>query len=321
VLCLTVQRRSSAQGFKASLHVCKQAPGQAPQVRRSLRLKLLARLEAFSAPGAPAGVFELTFIQRGLTGGESRLAFEVRSDAARQELLASLYAFCKSHEKRTPVVAGLRLSDLDPDNESDGSDASGGDRGGAAKPTGAARAAALAAAAAGGAPRPAAAGQAAAEADAAASWATREDTQLAGLLDAVTVGASSVEELRARLAAELSALEDANVHDVLGSAAAAERALGELSSSLGLLDDLDESLAMFDAKLRHMRGDIQAIEGRNNQLEARSRNSAALARALGGLAGALELAPGAEEALRAREFNASKWVAGRGVIACGCTCT
>lgn len=34
------------------------------------------------------------------------------------------------------------------------------------------------------------------------------------------------------------------------------RVLGELGGALGLLEDLEENLAIFDAKLRHMREDI-----------------------------------------------------------------
>lgn len=38
-----------------------------------------------------------------------------------------------------------------------------------------------------------------------------------------------------------------------------------LNDSIALIDDLDETLAIFDLKLRHMREDIAAIESRNNR--------------------------------------------------------
>ena len=47
-----------------------------------------------------------------------------------------------------------------------------------------------------------------------------------------------------------------------------------------LSEDLDENLVVLDAKLRHMREDIAAIESSNNSLELQSRNNTSLLGAL-----------------------------------------
>ena len=44
-----------------------------------------------------------------------------------------------------------------------------------------------------------------------------------------------------------------------------QRVQTQLNDSISLIDDLDETLAIFDLKLRHMREDIAAIESRNNR--------------------------------------------------------
>jgi hypothetical protein len=41
-------------------------------------------------------------------------------------------------------------------------------------------------------------------------------------------------------------------------------------------EDIDETLQVFDTKLRHMREDISAIETHNNLLERTARNNARL---------------------------------------------
>ncbi len=48
------------------------------------------------------------------------------------------------------------------------------------------------------------------------------------------------------------------------------------------MDDLEETVAILDVKLRHMRHDIAAIEARNNSLELHTRNSAKLLAAMDG---------------------------------------
>ena len=44
-----------------------------------------------------------------------------------------------------------------------------------------------------------------------------------------------------------------------------QKVQARLDDSIALIDDLDETLAIFDLKLRHMREDIAAIESRNNR--------------------------------------------------------
>ena len=51
-------------------------------------------------------------------------------------------------------------------------------------------------------------------------------------------------------------MQDASVHEILENGDMVDRVLGTLSSTLGLLDDLEENLNIFDTKLRHMREDI-----------------------------------------------------------------
>ncbi len=57
----------------------------------------------------------------------------------------------------------------------------------------------------------------------------------------------------------------ANVHAILESGPLVHKVQVRLNDSIGLIDDLDETLAIFDLKLRHMREDIAAIEARNNR--------------------------------------------------------
>jgi len=46
------------------------------------------------------------------------------------------------------------------------------------------------------------------------------------------------------------------VHEILENGGQVGRVASGLGAAIGLLDDLEESLAIFDAKLRHMREDI-----------------------------------------------------------------
>ena len=55
------------------------------------------------------------------------------------------------------------------------------------------------------------------------------------------------------------------MHAVLESGPLVQRVQTRLNDSISLIDDLDETLAIFDLKLRHMREDIAAIESRNNR--------------------------------------------------------
>ncbi len=55
------------------------------------------------------------------------------------------------------------------------------------------------------------------------------------------------------------------MHAILESGPLVHKVQVQLNDSIGLIDDLDETLAIFDLKLRHMREDIAAIEARNNR--------------------------------------------------------
>ena len=68
----------------------------------------------------------------------------------------------------------------------------------------------------------------------------------------------------------------ANVHAILESGPAAAGVAERLNHAVGLLDDFEQNLTIFDIKLRHMREDIAAIEARNNSLELQARNNTKL---------------------------------------------
>lgn len=141
------------------------------------------------------------------------------------------------------------------------------------------------------------------EAEMNAAWSARQDTQLASLLDAVAGGGTSLNDVRSRLTAELAALQGANVHELLESAAAAGSIEHEIGSTLEFVDDLEETLGMLDAKLRHMREDMAAIEDWNNKLETHSRSNVRLLATLESVASALVLEQGTEAALQAPEWD------------------
>ncbi|KAF8055038.1 SEC3A [Scenedesmus sp. PABB004] len=104
----------------------------------------------------------------------------------------------------------------------------------------------------------------------------KEAAELEELLEFFELGLGESEAFAAALQEEACALEAANVHAMLGAGALVEGTLGQLRHAQGLLDDLDESLKVFDFKLRHMRADIAAVEASNNALERTSAHHAAL---------------------------------------------
>ncbi|GBF98439.1 hypothetical protein Rsub_11084 [Raphidocelis subcapitata] len=108
----------------------------------------------------------------------------------------------------------------------------------------------------------------------------KEEADLEELLGLYALGLGEPEEFAARLQDEHAALEAANVYGLLESGPLVEGVLTQLRRTQGVLDDLHESLKVFDLKLRHMRDDIAAIEASNNSLERQSRNNAALLAAL-----------------------------------------
>lgn len=89
-----------------------------------------------------------------------------------------------------------------------------------------------------------------------------------------------VEAIRERLEAEFAALEAANVHSILDSAASVPRVVQKIDVAFAKLDDLSLTLDVFDGKLSAMRDDIATIESRNNSLETQTRSLERLQRAL-----------------------------------------
>ncbi|KAL4533847.1 hypothetical protein Ndes2437B_g03168 [Nannochloris sp. 'desiccata'] len=357
VLCVTVQRRVGSRGFKATLHICKGEPGHY-DIRKSFRLRLLTKLEAFRPPTATQPLLEITVMQRAFTGGDSKLSFEASSDASRGEIIGLLYSFCKSHEERSPLVVGLQraemgmYADVLEDDEYDDADEEYGKGNIIGEDSSsqmiitprntlestytnttpiATNSAAAGSPGAdvvgGGDRRPTrkvvfggihdgdgfnnvsgvqqrnSTSLSVVEAEMNAAWSARQDTQLASLLDAVAGGGTSLNDVRSRLTAELAALQGANVHELLESAAAAGSIEHEIGSTLEFVDDLEETLGMLDAKLRHMREDMAAIEDWNNKLETHSRSNVRLLATLESVASALVLEQGTEAALQAPEWD------------------
>ncbi|KAK1422233.1 hypothetical protein QVD17_25200 [Tagetes erecta] len=103
-----------------------------------------------------------------------------------------------------------------------------------------------------------------------------EEEDLEALLGTYVMGVGEAEVFSERLKRELHALEAANVHAILESEHLVHEVLQRLELATICVEDMDEWLALFNVKLRHMREDIQAIEIRNNKLELQSLNYKAL---------------------------------------------
>jgi hypothetical protein len=99
--------------------------------------------------------------------------------------------------------------------------------------------------------------------------------------------ALQVESIRERLEAEFTALEAANVHAIVDSAASVPKVVQKINVAFTKLEDLELTLDVFDGKLSAMRDDIAAIESRNNSLETQTRSLERLRRATKELLGML----------------------------------
>ncbi|KAI3785531.1 hypothetical protein L1987_44650 [Smallanthus sonchifolius] len=104
-----------------------------------------------------------------------------------------------------------------------------------------------------------------------------EEEEMEVLLGTYVMGIGEAEVFSERLKRELHALEAANVHAILESEHLVDEVLQGVESATICVEDMDEWLALFNVKLRHMREDIEAIETRNNKLEMQSFNYKALA--------------------------------------------
>ncbi|XP_019152841.1 PREDICTED: exocyst complex component SEC3A-like [Ipomoea nil] len=100
-----------------------------------------------------------------------------------------------------------------------------------------------------------------------------EEEDMEALLGTYVMGIGEAEAFSERLKRELQALEAANVHTLLENEPLVNQVLQGLESASNCVEDMDEWLAIFNVKLRHMREDIESIEARNNKLEMQSVNN------------------------------------------------
>ncbi|GFH14001.1 Sec3_C domain-containing protein, partial [Haematococcus lacustris] len=111
----------------------------------------------------------------------------------------------------------------------------------------------------------------------------KEERELEELLDSFKMGLGDSKALETRLNEEYNSLEDANVHSLLANVPLVDSLVFQLRRTSTLLEDVDETLQVFDTKLRAMRADITAIETHNNLLELTARNNTRLLATLKGL--------------------------------------
>ncbi|KAK9054352.1 hypothetical protein SSX86_025430 [Deinandra increscens subsp. villosa] len=135
------------------------------------------------------------------------------------------------------------------------------------------------------------------------SQAEKEDME--ALLGTYVTGIGAAEAFSERLKRELAALEAANVHAILESEHLVHEVLQGLELATVCVEDMDEWLALFNVKLRHMREDIQAIEIRNNKLELQSFNYKALVVELNRLLEKLHIPSEVSDCLAGGSFNES----------------
>ncbi|KAK4374331.1 hypothetical protein RND71_005008 [Anisodus tanguticus] len=119
-----------------------------------------------------------------------------------------------------------------------------------------------------------------------------EEEDMEALLGTYVMGIGEAEAFSERLKREVQALEAANVHAILENEPLIDEVLQGLEAATSCVEDMDEWLAIFNLKLRHMREDIESevmssscgnsllhkceIESRNNKLEMQSVNNKAL---------------------------------------------
>uniref|UniRef100_A0A1D2A267 Exocyst complex component Sec3 coiled-coil domain-containing protein n=1 Tax=Auxenochlorella protothecoides TaxID=3075 RepID=A0A1D2A267_AUXPR len=288
-LVLTYRKRSRLKGLKGTLQVCKLVQGSY-QVRKAFRTKALSRMECF--PGT--GLVELSFSRHAFTSGEVKLAFRLSSDALRLEFLGILYDFCTKQEHCQPAMLGIQDLELRVFAANAGAPqakaTAGVDLPGVASQP---------------APRAAKPHIVQGRAGSVSRNPPREDRQLETLLALVAGAGGSLEEVTLQLTTELEALEDAGVHELLESEDQVLSLRQDLDATIGLLDDLEDNLSIFDAKMGLMRQDVAAIEVRNNQLETQSRNDGALLDTLDSLLSQLALGPDTEKILMHRQLSMS----------------
>jgi hypothetical protein len=354
VVCVTVQRRGGAPGFKASLHVCKKASsGDAYEIRKSFRLKNVSLLEAFDTASQAYPTCQISFgKQHGMRLHrvvDSRIAFECPTKEIRAEMLGVVYSFCKSHEGIVPELVGLTRKDLglfgefsdeeDEDEEEinvqNSNEIIRGDKSPsddtALKQTEEDEPCT---------PVPRKHAEATIRRSQTETMLHDEDTQekkprvpittegfvrrvttLPGwreksnkksmetiradiLLDAISEGANSLEDACARISLELEALDDANTHELLELDDACRGITNDIFTTLGYLDDLEETVVMFTMKLTHLSDDISTIDESSSYLEHHAVNNAVLLETIDSILDICTVSPEIEHVINDHEISA-----------------
>lgn len=364
VVCVTVQRRGGAPGFKASLHVCKKTSSSMSnvsssieyEIRKSYRLKNVTKLETFDTAHQAYPTCQITFGKHGKLlnrGVDSKIAFECPTEEIRTEMLGVVYSFCRSHENIVPELVGLTRKDLglfgefsdeedvEEDEEDDTNDGilegnaldqndgikqedrskneselhtpvkqnKDGEKASVRRsrtelkssldnhqlketkqtPTTAERLVRRVTTLPGWRDKP--------------RNKSIETIRADILLDAISDGANSLEDACAKISLELQALDDANTHELLEMEDSCTRMNNDLFTTLGYLDDLEETIAMFDTKLKHLSDDILTIDESSSYLKDHSRNNAVLLETIDSLLDICILSPDIEHVLIENEIS------------------
>ncbi|PWA80348.1 exocyst complex component Sec3 [Artemisia annua] len=282
VLAITSKHRGDR--FKAFLRVLKYTNGGELEQARMYKLKHLAKMEVLTSDSSGC-TFMLGF-DKIRNQRVAPIQWTMRNIDDRNRLLLCILHICKDQLGRMPKVVGIDIVELAlwaKEHQSAGSkqqnlDGLSGDglSGGDAAVT--------------------------VENDL-VSQAEEEDME--ALLGTYVMGIGEAEIFSERLKRELHALEAANVHAILETEHLVDEVLQGLESATICTEDMDEWLALFNVKLRHMREDIEAIETRNNKLEMQSINYKSLVTELEKLLARLHIPPEVSACLASGTFNES----------------
>lgn len=291
------------------MHVCKDDGNGDYEIRKAYRLKLFIKVETFDGHD---GVFELTMVQRGLTGGEMRLAYKASDNASRDDLVDVLTSLCSTHEKHTLSVesSSVQSSGIDFDLAPSEVRSSGFQASGAVSLESALVLEADTS-------KPAHSKAPSTDTDILQASSSPHLLQMGlqsvtdskigyALVETISQSSTtSLEDVRQKLLTELSALNDASVHELLECEDSVVNMETELLTTLGFLDDLEETVSIFDSKLHFVRDYMSVIDERMKQLELQSRGNAAVVETLGSIVKSLSLDPGTELALTRSDWEAS----------------
>lgn len=249
VLAITSKDRGNR--FKAFLRVLKYTNGGELEQARMYKLKHLAKMEVLTSDSSGC-TFMLGF-DKIRNQRVAPVQWTMRNIDDRNRLLVCILHICKDQLSRMPKVVGIDIVELalwakehqsavSKQQNLDGLSGDGLSGGDAAVTV---------------------------ENDL-VSQAEEEDIE--ALLGTYVMGIGEAEIFSERLKRELHALEAANVHAILETEHLVDEVLQGLESAAICTEDMDEWLALFNVKLRHMREDIEDIETRNNKLEMQSIN-------------------------------------------------